>query len=115
MSEDVPADPVKEEIEAWARIALTSDGKLVHRYLRRVLEAVILTPDHGALQDHNGRRTLARDIMRLMASGIEANRGPRNPDTPILTGARQPVAVAESSTQRRRAWLAAQPDTDPAT
>jgi hypothetical protein len=40
-----PVNPAKEEREALARIALTHDGLLLHRYLRRVLEGVILTTD----------------------------------------------------------------------
>ena len=99
---DEPLDPTKEEAEAWGRFALMADGKLAHRYLRRVLEGVIVTPDSGALRDHNGRRTLARDIMRLMASGIEANRDRTSePDESILAGQRQPVAVGRPGSGRR--------------
>lgn len=66
--------PVTEEIEAIDRIACTHDGRLLHRYLRRVLEGVGL-PDVGALPFFHGRRTLARDLMGHMARGIEGDSG----------------------------------------
>ncbi len=72
---DEPLSPIQEEIEALARIARTHDGRLLHRYLRRILETVFDTPDDGTLRSHNGRRTLARDLMGHMAPGIEGDSG----------------------------------------
>jgi hypothetical protein len=84
---DDPISPVTEEIEALDRIARTHDGRLLHRYLRRVLEAVYDFADETALRSHTGRRTLARDLMGHMAQGIEGTSGRRDEqrgDEPIL-------------------------------
>jgi hypothetical protein len=71
---DEPLSPIAEEIEAIDRIARTHDGRMLHRYLRRVLEG--LGPaDVGALPFFHGRRTLARDLMGHMAQGIEGDSG----------------------------------------
>ena len=113
MSDD-PINPVTEEAEAIDRIARTHDGRLLHRYLRRVLETVADIQDTGALQSHNGRRTLARDLMRLMAPGIEgtSDRG----DHPILSRAGKPVAArAGSRAEQRRAIWAAERGADTST
>lgn len=80
---DEPINPVAEEIEALDRIAHTRDGLLLHRYLRRVLEAVYEFETDGALRAQTGRRTLARDLMAHMAAGIEGEHG--RPDEPLLT------------------------------
>lgn len=77
-------NPLDEEKLAIERIGGTYDGRLLHRYLRRVLESVIDIPVDGALRTHNGRRSLARDLMSLMAQGIEGNSGRSDTDTPIL-------------------------------
>jgi hypothetical protein len=88
MDNPTEINPVTEEKEALDRIARTSDGRLLHRYLRRVLEAVVIA-DNGALLAHNGRRSLARDLMAEMAEGIkDAGR-----DEPILTRPNRPVAT----------------------
>lgn len=96
-------NPVVEERDAIARIALTADGLILHRYLRRVLEGVLLTPDSGALQAHTGRRTLARDLMAIMAEGIESTRAgrPDHTDSLLAAGAK-PRAVAGSSARTSR-------------
>lgn len=67
--------PVAEEIEALDRIARTHDGRLLHRYLRRILESVYDFQECSALRSGNGRRTLARDLMGHMAQGIEGSSG----------------------------------------
>lgn len=87
-------DPRQEEIEAIDRIACSADGRLLHRYLRRVLEAVIDIQSDSALNSHNGRRSLARDLMRLMAKGIDEHGSSSSSDAPILTRAGGAVAVA---------------------
>lgn len=87
---DNPAEinPVIEEKEALERIARTLDGRLLHRYLRRVLEGVIIA-EGSALSMHAGRRSLARDLMAEMAQGIrDAGR-----DEPILTRPGRPVST----------------------
>lgn len=89
-------DLAREEADAIAAISYSEQGRLLHRYLRRVLETVYDTQDPGALQSHNGRRTLARDLMRLMAEGIEARSGgtrndPQRGDEPVLVRPGKPV------------------------
>lgn len=91
--QDVQPSPGEQERKAIDLIARTPEGRLLHRYLRRVLEAVFDVEDSGALRTHTGRRTLARDLMRLMADGIEAtrDRNAGSSDDPILTRAGAPV------------------------
>jgi hypothetical protein len=69
--EFLPIDLLSEEIEALDRIARTYDGLLLHRFLRRALEAVYELQTDSALRAGEGRRSLARDLMRHMARGIE--------------------------------------------
>lgn len=91
---DEQMDPVAEEIEAIKRIAMSADGAVFHRYLRRVLEACFDAPDPSALLLQNGRRTLARDLMRLMAEGINDDRTEHSGgNAPILTRSGGAVAV----------------------
>lgn len=100
-----PINPVTEEFEALDRIARTYDGRLLHRYLRRVLEAVYDTPDETALRSHNGRRTLARDLMGHMALGIEGTSGRRDEqrgDEPILTRSSRSAAGIHRRAGSRR-------------
>jgi hypothetical protein len=54
--------------EAWDRIAHTSDGQTIYRHLMRLVMAP--SPDDSALPRHEGARTLARNLMDLMAKGI---------------------------------------------
>lgn len=97
-------NPLQEEREALGRIGLTGDGLLLHRYLRRVLEAVADFQTDGALFAQNGRRTLARDLMAMMAAGIESNRAGSSPaDSPILARSGGPVAVSRAGARRRGA------------
>ena len=105
MPEDI--SPVAEEIQALDRIARTYDGQLLHRYLRRVLEAVYDFQDDGALRGHNGRRTLARDLMGHMAQGIEGTSG--RSDVPILN----PPGSGHTASRRRPAG-SRRVDPDPA-
>lgn len=87
-------NPLKEEIEAIQAIARSREGAALHRYLRRVLETVIEIQEASALYAQNGRRSLARDLMRHMAEGIDDNRDTSSSDAPILARAGKPVAVA---------------------
>jgi hypothetical protein len=86
-------DPVTEEREAIARIAFTYDGLLMHRFLRRTLEAVFDLEPSSALPTQNGRRSLARDLMRLMQEGIESQHAPGSGDRAILTRAASAVSA----------------------
>ena len=97
---DETINPHTEEAEALRRIAATRDGALFHRYLRRVLETVIDLESDGALRQQNGRRSLARDLMRLMAEGIDGGR-PEPGNDPILARRGQPVVVGRQRRDRR--------------
>lgn len=99
---DEKVDPSKEETEALGRLAFTDDGRLLHRYLRRELERLGLTADQSTLLVLHGRRSLAHDLMRLMADGIEARRGGSSTDDPILTRSSGAVAGARPRGARRR-------------
>lgn len=101
---DETLSPVAEEIEAIDRIARTADGRLLHRYLRRVLEAVYDLSDSCALRSHTGRRTLARDLMGYMAQGIEGTSGKlERGNEPILNRpGSKPAAGRDRIAGRRR-------------
>lgn len=83
--------PHEEEHNAIERLGASYDGQLLHRYLRRVLEDVRDLPNDGALQTHNGKRMLARDLMAIMAKGIEATLD--RSSQPILSRAAEPVEL----------------------
>lgn len=102
MADDIT--PVQEEKEAIVRIAGSRDGLLLHRYLRRVLETVVDLESGGALKQQNGRRSLARDLMRLMAEGI-IDGGRADPgNDPILSRRTGPVHVANSGKRDRNQY-----------
>lgn len=84
-------DPFQQEREAIERIGLTPDGLMLHRYLRRVLEMIPADLSHGALEVDTGRRSLARNLMVILAAGIEANR--ERSDEPVIRNASKPVRV----------------------
>lgn len=91
--------------EAIARIALTTDGVLLYRFLQRELQRITRTSDAGTLQVLEGRRTYAHDLMGLMAPAIEAasSDGPGSiSDTPIVFAGRGPAVVRPISGARRR-------------
>ena len=99
---DEPLSPTEQENRAIKAIALTDEGLLLHRYLRRILETVFDFQDSGALYAQNGRRTLARDLMRLMAEGIDDRRA-HHTDDAILTrpSGGQPVSTGGRGARRR--------------
>lgn len=100
---DDPIDPTKEENAAIARLAFTEDGRLLHRYLRRELERLGLTADQSTLLVLHGRRSLAHDLMRHMAEGIEVGSGRRtSTDDPILTRSSGAVSVAGAGARGAR-------------
>lgn len=84
----------KQWIEALERIARTEDGWLLFCGLHKV---AISLPEpgakSGALRDHHGRRTLAREIMDLMSEGID-ERGRRTGTSGTDKLSEQPVAFA---------------------
>lgn len=103
MTDQTPITPTEEEDRAIERIAYSADGRLLHRYLRRVLEGVFLFPESGALREHNGRRSLARDLMRRMAKGIDSGGRTESTDNPILANGARAVGAdpAGRGTKRR--------------
>lgn len=104
MADDLkPLDLSAQEIEAIKRISFTSDGLLLHRFLRRVLETVVDVVEPSTLLTQNGRRSLARDLMRHMAEGIEAGSGRRTgTDESILTRSSGAVSAVPARGARRR-------------
>jgi hypothetical protein len=91
--------------DALMRIASTSDGVLFHRYLQKILCAV--TVDNmadGALRRNEGRRTLAAELMSLMADGIRAS---GRTDSPVVTFA---LAGARTISRTRGAGRRVTPD-----
>lgn len=112
---DEPINPLDEEREAIARIGFTADGGLMHRYLRRVLEGCRATEESGALQRQEGARIFARDLMALMAEGIDSGRrADTQPLAPARTGA---IAVTRARGVARRVQpdpnAFAEPDAEP--
>ncbi len=97
---DKPISLTEQEINAIKAIARTDDGALLHRYLRRVLETVFEMQSDGALREQNGRRSLARDLMRHMAEGIDERRA--HSDDPILSRPSGGVTVARPRGAGRR-------------
>ena len=64
---------ITEEVlrEALHRIATTSDGELLYRYLQKALCRVAAgAAEHGALAMNEGRRIFAAELMGLMSGGI---------------------------------------------
>jgi len=83
----------KDWTEALKRISLTEDGWLLYCGLHKVAMSMPADPDpsDGALRTNLGRRSLAREIMAVMAEGID-ERGKRT-GTEQLSD--QPVAFAQ--------------------
>lgn len=100
IEDDKPLSPNEQEANAIRTIARSDDGALLHRYLRRILETVIDLESEGALRQHNGRRSLARDLMRLMAEGIDDRTDHTN--DPILSRPSGAVIVAPRRGAGRR-------------
>lgn len=63
----------QEAKEAMDRIARTPDGFVLYRYLQKELCSICPENIQGALRRHEGRRSLARDLMTLMGEGIDAS------------------------------------------
>ena len=57
--------------EAWDRIARTPDGQVIYRHLMKLVSEVAI--DDSALPRREGARTLAHNLMKLMANGIVDN------------------------------------------
>lgn len=107
MTESAAPTLEQEEKEAWRRLSHTPDGALIHRALRRVLESITPIADSGALLANEGRRSLASDLMRLMAEGIEARGrsdsiGTGGGNDPVLTRDAKPVRGRRAAGPGRR-------------
>lgn len=103
MTEQPDIHPLAEEKAAIKAIASSRDGALLHRYLRRVLETVIDLDSEGALREQNGRRSLARDLMRHMAEGLNDDRTDSS-NAPILARSSGAVAVTGRSRRDRASY-----------
>ena len=97
-------DPIDQEKNAIDLIARTPEGVLLNRFLRRILETVVEDESDSTLRTTTGRRSLARDLMRLMAEGIKATsvgRSSSDSDS-ILGGQRKPIDTSGRSGGTRR-------------
>jgi hypothetical protein len=100
----------KDWVEALKRIALTEDGWLLYCGLHKV--AISLPdgadPSDGALRRNLGRRSVAREIMDVMAEGIDERGRRTGPGTdklseqPVAFAKPKPVAVASARGAGRR-------------
>jgi hypothetical protein len=71
--------------DALYRIARTDDGLLLYRYLQKTLCGVIQSADSSALNQDNGRRTFASELMAQMSKGIEESAsGGRESARPVI-------------------------------
>lgn len=100
----------KDIAAALERIALTPDGEILYDALHKeAADLLDVDPSDGALRSHHGRRTFARELMKMMAKGIEE--GGRRPDGTsgkrsdriIVYRAPQPVVVGARLTPRELA------------
>lgn len=98
----------KEWTEALKRISLTEDGWLLFCGFHKVAMSMPSgdDPSLGALRENLGRRSLAREIMAIMAPGID-ERGNRTgadklSEQPVTFAEPKPVAVARTSFGARR-------------
>jgi hypothetical protein len=99
--------------DAIDRIACTSDGEILYRYLQQVVCETSIPPTDSALREHSGRRRFAADLMGLMAKGIDASGGRNGSERPVILGRREPGDARRKLSARE--WLAGQPkwDDDP--
>lgn len=104
-----PAEITDEMMrEALHRLGMTPDGELFYRWLQKELMGVMATENLSALQTHNGRRTLARDLMGLLAKGIEergrteSNHNAGASSRPVVFAVARSVAVARPRGAGRR-------------
>lgn len=80
--------------KAWDAIARTPAGALIYRHLQKVLMGTLETTDGGALLRHDGRRTLARDLMAMMAKGIDDSGGRTESSEPGSRASERPVVFS---------------------
>jgi hypothetical protein len=106
-----------EIVAAIKRIGLSPDGELLYLWLQKHLHLVVRTTEPGALQQENGRRILAHDLMLLLSAGIdEAHAGSRSDRIIVF---KQPssatIGERDSYIARRRARLGidAYPEPEP--
>jgi len=97
MSEELTGQDMRDALD---RVARSSDGVLLYRYLQKTLCAVTTdSMPEGALRRNEGRRSLAAELMGLMAEGIRSSGRADSPITFALAGAR---AVARTRGAGRR-------------
>lgn len=107
--------------EAWDRIARTPDGAIVYAHLQAEAIGILKVPDpsDGALRAAHGRRSLAHQLMGLMAKGIDESGG-RTDDTggkrserPVVFLAREPVRTSDRREPKRAYLLRTDPELNP--
>lgn len=96
---------------ALDRIARTADGELFYRWLQKELQRIGSSTDPGALQQLNGRRSLAHDLMGLMAKGLDESGGREQPgdgrdgqpsERPVVYARSKPTVASRQHGVRRR-------------
>jgi hypothetical protein len=97
MSEELTGQDMRDALD---RVARSSDGVLLYRYLQKIRLGLTTNdmPD-GALRWNEGRRSLAAELMALMAEGIRSSARADSPITFAFAGAR---AVARTRGAGRR-------------
>jgi hypothetical protein len=91
--------------EALQRIARTSDGRLLYLLFQKVVTGVPTDSRSGALKVNLGRRTLASELMAVMAETMTeaTSDGTGDPsERPIIFSLARPVVVARNAGARRR-------------
>lgn len=96
--------------KAIDRLAHTPDGHLLYRYLQKILMGVLAgAPGESALTRNEGRRSLAAELMGLMAKGIDESGSTDTPadtrasERPVVFVTRGAVAVNRRATYREHA------------
>lgn len=85
---------------AWGMMGGTTAGKNARVRLVEILTSVCPNADNlSALSRHEGRRSLARELLTLMDQNAQHDRSPADIDYP--SPERKPVAISEPRSLRR--------------
>ncbi len=95
--------------KAWDAVAHTLDGALIYAHLQKIaIGRLSGDPSDSALRADHGRRSLAHELMGLMAKGIDESGGrtdstgteQRASARPLVFAVRQPAAVSRRESPR---------------
>lgn len=97
--------------KAWDAVAHTLDGALIYAHLQKIaIGRLSGDPSDSALRADHGRRSLAHELMGLMAKGIDESGGrtdspgsERASARPLVFSVREPVAVSRRESPREYA------------